>query len=345
MKPKLFYRNVRARDHLELFLVSAISTLLLNRFFLYLTHYPQVGGGNLHIAHMLYGGLLMTAAIAITVSFLGERVLRLSSFIGGVGFGLFIDELGKFITKDNDYFFRPTIGLIYAVFIILFLIFNFLGRRSRLSKREYALNALSQFEEAILNDLDATEKRGIERLLARADQSSIITKELRELLARVETVPTPVPNAFRRYMKAVDRAHEQFWRHKVSRNLVAIFFVAETVGFFLAVVFTLIARFHDVGLVPQDNYANRLLIAELISTAVASGYAIAGAIKLRTSRLEAFELFRRATLVNLLLTEFFIFTRVQFGAMPSFLLNLFLLLGLRYAIHEEQRVHGHSKHV
>jgi len=33
----------------------------------------------------------------------------------------FIDELGKFITSDNNYFFQPTISLIYIVFIIIFL--------------------------------------------------------------------------------------------------------------------------------------------------------------------------------------------------------------------------------
>jgi hypothetical protein len=143
VKNQLFFRNVRGRDNLEIFLVAAISSLLLLRFLLYLTGYPQVGGGSLHIAHMLWGGLLMLAAITLTISFLGARVQRLSALLGGIGFGIFIDELGKFITRDNNYFFRPTIGLIYAIFIILFLIFNFLSRTARLTPREYELNALT----------------------------------------------------------------------------------------------------------------------------------------------------------------------------------------------------------
>lgn len=65
------YRNVYARDYLEILLVSAISTLLINRFILHLTHYPSVGGSKYHIAHMLYGGLLMLVAIVINLSFWG----------------------------------------------------------------------------------------------------------------------------------------------------------------------------------------------------------------------------------------------------------------------------------
>src|SRR5438270_5212217 len=172
MLRNLFYRNARARDHLEIFLVSAVSSLLLLRFFLYLSGYPQVGGGSLHIAHMLYGGLFMAAAIVINVSFLGARVQRFSALLGGVGFGIFIDELGKFITRDNNYFFRPTIGIIYAIFMLLYLTFNFLTRRQHLTDRELELNALTQFEEVVLRDLDPLEKARIQKLLSQTGERS-----------------------------------------------------------------------------------------------------------------------------------------------------------------------------
>ena len=133
MSRRLFYRNVYARDHLEIFLVSAITSLLLLRFYLKEAGYPQVGNGTLHIAHMLWGGLLMLIAIITSLSFLGVRAQRFTALVGGVGFGIFIDELGKFITRDNNYFFRPTIGLIYAIFAVLYLAINFLTRNQKLS--------------------------------------------------------------------------------------------------------------------------------------------------------------------------------------------------------------------
>jgi hypothetical protein len=339
MGRRLFYRNINARDHLEIFLVSAVSSLLLLRFFLYLAGYPQVGGGSLHIAHMLYGGLLMLAAISLSLTFLGARVQRLSALLGGIGFGIFIDELGKFLTKDNNYFFRPTIGLIYAIFIILYLLFNSLSRINRLTEREYELNALAQFEEAILHNLDSVEKRRIAGLLAKADPSSPITRELKQLLARLDTVPADRPNRLQRWLAAVDKQYERFWHKRASRRLISILFVAQAVVFLIVTLGTIFGNFDDFRSIfrAHDSYAHKLIIGQLVTSTVAGAFAVAGAVRILSSRLEAFELFRRAVLINLLLTEFFIFSRIQFGAIPGFLVNLALLLALHYAITEEHR--------
>jgi hypothetical protein len=339
MKLQLFYRNIRADNNLELFLISAISSLLLVRFYLYLSGFPQVGNGTLHIAHMLWGGILMLVAIVMMLSFLGARVQRFSALLGGIGFGVFIDELGKFITRENNYFFRPTIGLIYAIFIILYLVFNFLGRNEKLSPREYELNALAQFEEAVLQDLDAAEKQRIRELLQAGDRRSAAVKRLEALLQELETIPPRKPGSIRRFWAYLDRKYAKLVSARRTNKIIGFTFILEAALFIIAILSTLIANFNSAtDLLHIRDYSDFLLVGQLASSLVAGFFVVVGALRLASSRLEAFEMFRRATLVNIFLTEFFIFSRVQFGAIPGLIANLILLAALHYSIEAEKRV-------
>jgi len=132
----------------ETFFICAVTTILCIRTDLWLTHYPQLGGHGLHIAHLLYGGALMLLALAFLLTLLGRRVRWVGAVIGGIGFGFFIDELGKFVTADNNYFFRPAAGLIYLIFIGLFLASRAYQRRRGLNEDERVRNAFELIAEA-----------------------------------------------------------------------------------------------------------------------------------------------------------------------------------------------------
>jgi hypothetical protein len=339
MQRKLFIRNVQAREQLEIFIVAAISSLLLLRYYLYLTGYPQVSGGNLHIAHMLWGGLLMLVALVLLLTFLGRRLQRFAALLGGVGFGIFIDEIGKFLTKDNNYFFRPSIGIIYAIFVLLYLAAGFLTRRERLTSTEYQLNALNQLEEAVLSEMDEREKAAVAALLRRADPHSPVTRQLQAFLQSAEVTAPAAPNAAKRLYVRLGRWYERAWRSRSSNAIVRLFFAVEIALFVLAMVSALYSNVDDV----QDffagtaSYGHSLVIGQAIGTAIAAWFAGMGLYRLRRSRLGAFEWFRRATLANLLFTEFFIFSRIQFGAMPGFIFNLVLLILINFVLTHERR--------
>lgn len=133
-------RDTDTGDLLELLLVMSVATILINRAFLAAAGYPRIAFGALHISHMLWGGLLMLIALVMAFRYWNPSVRRLSAFLSGIGFGLFIDELGKFITKDNDYFYRPTLALIYVILFAMYLSFRILLHRRPLSEGETSFN-------------------------------------------------------------------------------------------------------------------------------------------------------------------------------------------------------------
>jgi hypothetical protein len=114
------------RDHgaryLLVTIVAFAITVIGTRVFLDLSGYPKVGGGGLHVAHLLWGGLLLVVALLLVQLMVGQRVLLLSALAGGIGVGLFIDEVGKFLTETNDYFFAPAAPIIYGSILLLVLV-------------------------------------------------------------------------------------------------------------------------------------------------------------------------------------------------------------------------------
>lgn len=87
-------------------MIWAVVGLLGIRLYLEVTGYPVVGRGNWHIAHMLWGGLLMLTAGIVNFSYHGNKIRKFTAGVFGLGFGLFIDEIGKFLSRDNNYFFN-----------------------------------------------------------------------------------------------------------------------------------------------------------------------------------------------------------------------------------------------
>lgn len=114
-------------------LLWAVASLLSTRLFLELTGYPQVGGGDWHVAHALFGGVLMTIGMMMVLSFKGEEVRKWAGAIFGIGLGWFVDEMGKFISSDNNYFFQPAISLAYGFFVLIFLFYRFIEKRDKVT--------------------------------------------------------------------------------------------------------------------------------------------------------------------------------------------------------------------
>jgi hypothetical protein len=224
----IFLRNIDGHEYFESFLISAVAAILSIRAFLHLTGYPTVGGGALHIAHMLWGGLLMAAALLLLLGFLGRQIKAFAAIVGGVGFGTFIDELGKFLTHDNDYFFEPTVALIYVIFIIMYVIMAVV-RRSPPTPEESVANALELTLEAVRRDLDAAERERAQDLLRQAAPDDPVGAALQDALRRSESLVEPTPGPFARSVRLVRATYGRAVRMRWFAHAVIAFFIAHSV--------------------------------------------------------------------------------------------------------------------
>ncbi|HTP08911.1 MAG TPA: hypothetical protein VMP08_11715 [Anaerolineae bacterium] len=159
-------RRSEADDDILLMLLSFAASVVVTRVFLQLTGFPKIGGDSgLHIAHVLWGGLLLFIATLLPLIFANQWVYPLTAILSGVGVGLFIDEVGKFITATNDYFYPAAAPIIYGFFLLTVLLYFQIRRRRRVDTRSELYYALSELTEAIDQDLDTVEKQRIEQRL------------------------------------------------------------------------------------------------------------------------------------------------------------------------------------
>ncbi len=147
-----------AERYIVLLLVSFALAIAITRLFLEITGYPQIGNSELHLAHVLWGGLIWFAGSLLPLLFVNRRALDLSAILTGVGSGLFMDEVGKFITTSNDYFYPAAAPIVYAFFLLTILIFQILRKGAHRTARERLYHVLEMFEELIEGDLSEVEK-------------------------------------------------------------------------------------------------------------------------------------------------------------------------------------------
>jgi hypothetical protein len=330
-------RNVALGDLHEVLLVSAVGMILIIRLQLWATGYPKLGGGKLHIAHLLYGGALMLVAIGLLLSFIDRRVRVPAAVIGGAGFGFFIDEIGKFVTSDNDYFFRPTAAIIYLTFIAVFFALRFLRHRRGFSSGEYVSNALEVFSGGAADELYESEQREALRLLGQAGNHPLVT-ELRGLIERTPTVPAPEPSRIQRLTawasQCYDDASNRIW---FQTAIIATFFCFAVVNLTnLVIVVVLIVHYYlpldlvVTGSIPQ--------IAEQASQLVSLVLVCAGLQYVwRHQRLKGYRMLEAAVLVQLFVGQFFSFIDHSFVAVWAFLACLAMLVTVRFMIRQELR--------
>ena len=119
-----------APHSLLLVIISYAATILLTRLYLNLTGFPAIYTEGLHIRHNLWGALFMAIGGVMALLFGGEAILPMIALLLGVGLGLFMDEIGEFLTVNLNYFWPGSYTLMYAAFLILVAIYIITRQRA-----------------------------------------------------------------------------------------------------------------------------------------------------------------------------------------------------------------------
>ncbi len=374
---KFVLRDIEAEELLESFLVSAIAALLGFRFILKLTGYPTLGGEKLHIAHVLLGGAFMLLAMIILLSFITKSAKRLAAVVGGAGFGLSIDEIGKFLTHDNNYFFEPSIAIIYLTFVLIYLLSQKISAR-KMSQREYLINSINIAHEAVYDDLDGLEKRRALKLLNKCDKKDQMVKAVRALIQKLNHVKAKKPSIISRADGLVRKAYHalvakkwfsgamiaffvvqamtSLWhataaikgmRPLIASAAAALFFATKLMNAkalkkkiaYILIITAAAAIIWNSAASLQNPRLSAVSWGELASSSASGSFVIAGLWLIRKSRMRAYEMFKKAVLVSIFLTQFFTFYKEQFAALLGLGWNIMILITLRYMINEEWKIH------
>ncbi|QQS38836.1 hypothetical protein IPM62_05660 [Candidatus Woesebacteria bacterium] len=322
-----FVPDLNAVNLLEYFLISAISAFLVIRLFLGLTGFPIIGGDELHFAHMLWGGIFMLLAIIVYSTFINTHSKTVGAILGGIGFGTFIDELGKFITADNDYFYKPTIALIYIIFIFIFLFIRWISSISEYSSKTYLANSIEVLRELVILDLDISERKRALKYLKKCDSGNYIVNMLKDIIEKTTAAPpsksfyiTITLLLFGWYKNTL---HAKF----ISQSLILFFIITTLSNSFLAIYrlyYWSDHSFSDLG-----TFFSSIIVGVFVVLAIR--------FYLKGKRLHMYYYLQHASLVAILFLQFFLFLQNEMTAFFSFVMFLSIYLVIKYAIEAERR--------
>jgi uncharacterized membrane protein YwzB len=202
----------RSSQMMLIVLVTCALTVALTRLFLVLTGYPQIGGSTFHLAHALWGGLALFLASAMALVVQNRGAGLVIALLTGVGFGLFVDEVGKFITQRNDYFFPLAAPIVYASLLLILLLTELARRHQLRSPRAHLLAAISLSQTVADGTATATEMTAMENHIRQArtgeldDASAALLNGIETSMALADRVQEPFAfagRAARRIRRAV----------------------------------------------------------------------------------------------------------------------------------------------
>jgi len=302
-------RDTTSSAQVEALLILAVATVLVTRLYLHLTGYPQVGGANLHIAHVLWGGLLMVIALFVSLTFIGRGPHRAAVLLGGIGFGLFLDEVGKFVTKTNDYFYKPAVAIMYVVVVLLLVLNRTIHSRRGLTTDEYLTNAALTVTEGLARGVTPTARDQAMVQLDRAREGGadpVVVGQIEALLERCrEARPSSSVLVSAMPLRMPERL-QGIRGVRVAAALLTVF----SIGILLNAAVTL-----ERDLAARS--ADLMTLIQLVASAVTVLLCVTGSIALRRDYRWSIRALRAAALITVFVVDVIDFAIEEFGALVN----------------------------
>jgi hypothetical protein len=333
-------RNFLGHSGAESFIFIAIATILITRLYLQLTGYPQVGGGNLHIAHTLYGEVLMMLALLVGWLLLGAGTRNLAVVLGGIGFGLVLDEVGKFVTKNNDYFYGPSAEIMYVLVIVVLVGTRALRAVRPLSAHECLASASLIAADGVARGLGEHRREVGLRLVERARRGGVDPDDAEHVRALLQSARIDSDR-----LNAI-----QQWLPRLIPGFVKSPRWVPVIGWLIAAVALASLFFHTLG-VALGGYVYRDAMVKFNFAGMNAGTAIlmVGAVLTlamalpatialrRTDRVWPLRWLRDAALLFTLLSALVHFATEGFAALINLSIGLLAMAILSYQIHQRDR--------
>lgn len=330
-------KRLNASANLLDFLIWALISLFGIRLFLIIFNYPTVGRGNWHIAHVLWGGVFMLLGIIFFLIFYGRSAFRYASIFSGIGWGLFIDEIGKYLTRDNNYWFRPAIIFIYISFVLLFFLYRILERTSSPNRSSQWHELFESCEELANNDLELSEKKDILHKIKIYNSLSLSPNEKKLLLdLRTLVISTPAKKdkyqfSFSKFIAtSLKITYNRIFRKKLIFNALFIYslwyigdkFVDTTKIFFYSDKLALLQNYYSHYDFFSQTDVYMITMKFIVEIVVAIFYLTGLFFWINKKSLKGIHFYQWGLLINIFLGSIFKFYFEQFSAVFSLILAL-----------------------
>src|SRR3972149_4350581 len=261
-----------AARYLMITLVSFALSVIATRVLLQFTGFTRIGGGDIQIAHLLFGGFFLFIAALLPLILSNRSIYVISAVLTGTGVGLFIDEVGKFITSQNDYFYPPAMPIIYAFFLLTTLIYFQVRKRPKKDARAELYRSLDSLAEVLDYDLEPNELNDLKRRLKYVSQKKdhpALSDLAQKLLTFIESgkldVISKKPNIIEKTLESIEKIEDRYFKKGIYKaslilwlttsGVIAIADLVRSYAEFFSseALLSLVARLVSAGILVSDS--------------------------------------------------------------------------------------------